>query len=265
MDAVSWDAHWGYGFPIGGVAAFDLEQGVVTAGGVGFDISCGGRTMLTGLRSDDIRHVQYALADSLMRDIPAGVGSEGAITLDDAETEAMLRGGATWAISRGWGQEPDLERIEEGGRVTGAEPEIIPDRAKERQWREMGTVQATHVVNGKRRELFIHRKGATRAFGAGTPGLPDGLRATGQAGTCRRKHGHGILCARRRGGWRGQGLFLGMSRRRARHFAPRRAETLERPPGHRRTGGARHHRQKSIPPRWSQRKPRGPTRMWRLS
>ena len=88
----------GYGFPIGGVAAFDPEQGVVATGGVGFDISCGVRTMLTGLRSDDIRHVQHALADSLMRDISAGVGSEGAITLDDAETEAMLRGGAAWAI-----------------------------------------------------------------------------------------------------------------------------------------------------------------------
>src|SRR6516165_4746073 len=85
------DAHWGYGFPIGGVAAFDPDQGgVVSAGGVGFDISCGVRTMLTGLSVTDIVPVQRALADSLFRQIPAGVGSTGAITLDAVETDAML-------------------------------------------------------------------------------------------------------------------------------------------------------------------------------
>ena len=85
------DAHWGYGFPIGGVAAFDPDRGgVISAGGVGFDISCGVRTMLTGLRAADIIPVQKQLADSLFRQIPAGVGSESAIALDAAEMEAML-------------------------------------------------------------------------------------------------------------------------------------------------------------------------------
>src|SRR5574341_144296 len=85
------DAHWGYGFPIGGVAAFDPDQGgVVSAGGVGFDISCGVRSMLTGLYVDDILSVQKPLADSLFRQIPAGVGSTGAITLDAIEMNAML-------------------------------------------------------------------------------------------------------------------------------------------------------------------------------
>ena len=85
------DAHWGYGFPIGGVAAFDPDKGgVVSAGGVGFDISCGVRTMLTGLKISDVLPVQKSLADSLFRQIPAGVGSTGAITLDAIEMDAML-------------------------------------------------------------------------------------------------------------------------------------------------------------------------------
>jgi tRNA-splicing ligase RtcB len=135
------DAHWGYGFPIGGVAAFDPERGgVVSAGGVGFDISCGVRTMLTGLSVADILPVQKALADSLFRQIPAGVGSTGAITLDANEMDAMLSGGARWAVERGWGDARDLDRIEENGRMTGARPEYVSDRAKERQRREMGTL-----------------------------------------------------------------------------------------------------------------------------
>jgi tRNA-splicing ligase RtcB len=135
------DAHWGYGFPIGGVAAFDADAGgVVSAGGVGFDISCGVRTMLTGLKVADILPVQKALADSLYRQIPAGVGSTGAITLDAVEMDAMLSGGAHWAVARGWGEARDLERIEEGGRMAGAEPEQVSSRAKQRQRKEMGTL-----------------------------------------------------------------------------------------------------------------------------
>src|SRR5512141_186531 len=115
------DAHWGYGFPIGGVAAFDPDAGgVVSAGGVGFDISCGVRSMLTGLTVADIMPVQKSLADSLYRQIPAGVGSTGAITLDPIEMDAMLTGGARWAVERGWGETRDLERIEEQGQMAGA-------------------------------------------------------------------------------------------------------------------------------------------------
>ena len=93
------DAHWGYGFPIGGVAAFDAEAGgVVSAGGVGFDISCGVRSMTTGITAADLEHVKESLADSLARAIPAGLGSEGAITLDARQMDAMLAGGAAWAV-----------------------------------------------------------------------------------------------------------------------------------------------------------------------
>jgi tRNA-splicing ligase RtcB (3'-phosphate/5'-hydroxy nucleic acid ligase) len=135
------DAHWGYGFPIGGVAAFDAEHGgVVSAGGVGFDISCGVRTMLTGLKVPEILPVQQSLADSLYRQIPAGVGSTGAITLDAIEMNAMLSGGARWAVDRGWGEVSDLDRIEENGTMSGAMPENVSERARERQCREMGTL-----------------------------------------------------------------------------------------------------------------------------
>ena len=135
------DGHWGYGFPIGGVAAFDADQGgVVSAGGVGFDISCGVRTMLTGLSVADILPKQKALADSLYGQIPAGVGSTGAITLDAIEMDAMLNGGARWAVERGLGDTRDLDRIEENGCMVGAQANFISDRAKERQRDEMGTL-----------------------------------------------------------------------------------------------------------------------------
>src|SRR5262249_51160909 len=98
------DAHWGYGFPIGGVAAFDPDRGgVVSAGGVGFDISCGVRTLHTGLRVKDIQAVKEQLADVLFRRIPAGVGSTGRIHLDRHGMHAMLSGGARWAIENGYG------------------------------------------------------------------------------------------------------------------------------------------------------------------
>jgi tRNA-splicing ligase RtcB len=135
------DAHWGYGFPIGGVAAFDADAGgVVSAGGVGFDISCGVRTLHTGLRIADIEAAKTRLADALFHTIPAGMGSTGAIRLDAAEMDAMLRGGARWAVERGFGTAADLERIEEGGCMSGAVPSQVSDQAKKRQRDEMGTL-----------------------------------------------------------------------------------------------------------------------------
>lgn len=135
------DGHWGYGFPIGGVGAFDAEQGgVVSAGGVGFDISCGVRCLLTGLRASDVEPVKEQLADVLFERIPAGVGSTGRIHLDDQEMTAMLQGGARWAVNRGWGRPEDLERIEEHGSMQGAEPRQISEKARNRQRDEMGTL-----------------------------------------------------------------------------------------------------------------------------
>ncbi|MBI1868376.1 MAG: RtcB family protein [Methylocystis sp.] len=135
------DAHWGYGFPIGGVAAFDPDAGgVVSAGGVGFDVSCGVRTHLTGLKRDQIVAVQQELADALYAHVPVGVGSKGKIELNPQDMTAMLAGGAEWAVQNGWGRAEDLERIEEHGRADGADPAAVSDQAKKRQRREMGTL-----------------------------------------------------------------------------------------------------------------------------
>jgi tRNA-splicing ligase RtcB len=148
------DAHWGYGFPIGGVAAFDADRGgVVSAGGVGFDISCGVRLLSTGLRLQDVEPVKKRLADELSRSVPAGVGSVGRLHLDAAEMDAMLAGGARWAVDRGYGTAADLARIEEHGCMAGARPDQVSDRAKKRQRDEMGTLgsgnhylEVQHVV-----------------------------------------------------------------------------------------------------------------------
>ncbi|ALP51910.1 tRNA-splicing ligase [Candidatus Tenderia electrophaga] len=135
------DAHWGYGFPIGGVAAFDAEDGgVVSAGGVGFDISCGVRTLLTGLKKQELMAKQTALADMLFYQIPAGVGSTGCVHLNHQEMDAMLQGGARWAVRRGFGLESDLERIEEQGCMAGADASQVSEQAKKRQKDEMGTL-----------------------------------------------------------------------------------------------------------------------------
>lgn len=135
------DAHWGYGFPIGGVAAFDADDdGVVSAGGVGFDISCGVRTLHTGLKAADIAPLKQRLADRLFTHIPAGVGSTGQLRLNAGEMDAMLRGGARWAVEQGYGSESDLDRIEEHGCMAGAEPNQVSDQAKRRQRDEVGTL-----------------------------------------------------------------------------------------------------------------------------
>jgi tRNA-splicing ligase RtcB len=135
------DAHWGYGFPIGGVAAFDADNdGVISAGGVGFDISCGVRTLLTGLTLDQIQAVKAGVADALFLKIPAGVGSRGKLSLNDKEMNSMLLGGAQWAVKRGYGTVEDLQRVEENGCIPDARPQEVSDRAKKRQRDEMGTL-----------------------------------------------------------------------------------------------------------------------------
>lgn len=135
------DAHWGYGFPIGGVAAFDPDEGgVISAGGVGFDVSCGVRAIHTGLKKQDIQGIKQKLADVLSWEIPAGVGSTGAIKLSMHEMDEMLLGGARWAVKRGWGETADLHRTEEQGCMAGAKPEEVSEYAKQRQHKEMGTL-----------------------------------------------------------------------------------------------------------------------------
>lgn len=164
------DAHWGYGFPIGGVAAFDPKQGgVVSAGGVGFDISCGVRTLTTGLRREDVDAVKSELANTLYYTVPAGVGSTGKIHLDDREMDAMLAGGAQWALERGYGRAEDLERIEEHGCMPGARPEQVSPHAKKRQRDEMGTLGSGNHYFEVQHVTEIYDAGIAAVYGI-TPG-----------------------------------------------------------------------------------------------
>ncbi len=160
------DAHWGYGFPIGGVAAFDPEQGgVISAGGVGFDISCGVRTLLTGLKATDIAPLKQKLADRLFARIPAGVGSTGRLHLNAGEMDAMLKGGARWAVERGYGSAADLERIEEYGCMKGAEPDKVSDMAKQRQRDEVGTLGSGNHYLELQEIVEIFDSAAAERFG----------------------------------------------------------------------------------------------------
>ena len=160
------DAHWGYGFPIGGVAAFDADAGgVVSAGGVGFDISCGVRSLHTGLQAADLQPVQARLADLLFRRIPAGLGSTGALRLSGAEMGAMLRGGARWAVEQGFGNAADLARIEEGGCMAGAAPAAVSAAAKQRQREEMGTLGSGNHYLEVQVVDELYDRAAARAYG----------------------------------------------------------------------------------------------------
>jgi len=160
------DAHWGYGFPIGGVAAFDPDQGgVVSAGGVGFDVSCGVRTLLIGLTTPEIQSVKEQLADTLFRAIPAGVGSTGKLHLNHEEMDAMLTGGAQWAVERGYGLREDLERIEEYGQMKHAKPGEVSEQAKKRQRDEVGTLGSGNHYLEVQNVVEIYDAEVAAAFG----------------------------------------------------------------------------------------------------
>lgn len=134
------DIHWGYGFPIGGVAAFDMAEGVVSPGGVGYDINCGCRLLVTGLEASEVRPRLQELLAVLFRNVPSGVGSTGKLRLTGAEQKRVLREGARWAVRQGYGTDDDLERTEDGGCLPGADPEVVSDRALKRGQEQLGTL-----------------------------------------------------------------------------------------------------------------------------
>lgn len=135
------DAHPGYGFPIGAVAAFDPDDGgVVSAGGVGFDIACGVRALVSDLSRQDIEPARDRLADRLFDSIPCGVGQGGALRLSGKDMDRMLTGGAAWAVQQGYGEAGDLSRCEEGGTMAGADPKAVSELARQRQRDELGTL-----------------------------------------------------------------------------------------------------------------------------
>ena len=159
------DAHWGYGFCIGGVAAFDAETGVISAGGVGFDIACGVRTLHTGLKADNILPIREKIADALFHTIPAGVGSTGKLRLSVSKLDEVLRGGAKWAVENGYGEKDDLRFIEAGGCIGAADPSQVSDRGKKRQLDEMGTLGSGNHYLEIQKVVEIYDKEAAAAFG----------------------------------------------------------------------------------------------------
>ncbi|MBI5213828.1 MAG: RtcB family protein, partial [Nitrospirae bacterium] len=134
------DIHTGYGFPIGGVAAFDIKEGVISPGGVGYDINCGVRLLRSNLKRETLVPRLKELADALYNEIPSGVGSKGKIRLGPDEEEKLLLKGARWAFEKGLGDVSDLEKIESGGCLDGADPSIISQRAYERGRAQQGTL-----------------------------------------------------------------------------------------------------------------------------
>ena len=134
------DIHWGYGFPIGGVAAFDFDEGIVSPGGVGYDINCGCRLMTTLLRADEIRPFIKDLVSALFKDIPSGIGSTGTIHLSKRDEAKVAVQGAAWAVKKGFGTIEDLERTEDRGTMEGADPSVLSERAIKRGKDQLGTL-----------------------------------------------------------------------------------------------------------------------------
>ncbi len=134
------DAHWGYGYPIGGVGAFDAKEGVVSVGGVGFDVNCGVVTVKTNLTLPMIQSKIKKLVDTLFNTVPAGLGSRGEIELPGNKINDVLVDGAEWVVNNGYGKKEDLQFIEENGKVDGALPEHVSDLAIRREKKQIGTL-----------------------------------------------------------------------------------------------------------------------------
>jgi len=134
------DIHWGYGFPIGGVAAMDIKDGVISPGGVGYDINCGVRLLRTSLSEAEVRPRINELINALFLNVPSGLGSEGKIKVSQKEMNQLMVEGARWAVKRGLGSEEDLDVTEEGGCLGGADPSKISDKAAKRGMPQAGTL-----------------------------------------------------------------------------------------------------------------------------
>ncbi|EKO39800.1 MAG: hypothetical protein B193_1487 [Solidesulfovibrio magneticus str. Maddingley MBC34] len=198
------DAHPGFGFPIGCVAAFDPEAGgVVSAGGVGFDIACGVRTLLTDLSVEDVAPARDRIADALFSRVPCGVGQGGALRLSDKDMDRMLRHGAAWAVSQGYGEAADLTRCEEGGTMAGADPGHVSATARNRQRDELGSLgSGNHYLEVQWVEDILGRASAD-AYGlrpgqvvvsihCGSRGLGHQVATDHMAAMRRAAPGHGI-------------------------------------------------------------------------
>ncbi len=176
------DIHWGYGFPIGGVAAFEMENGVISPGGVGYDINCGVRLLRTNLKAEDLRPRLDNLISRIYTNVPSGVGSEGKIRVSKSEMEGLMRKGARWAVERGFGLSSDLAAIESRGEMKGADPASVSSRARERGFSQVGSLGAgNHFLEIQIvEEIYDARVAGT--FGLQEPGQITILIHTGSRG-----------------------------------------------------------------------------------
>jgi tRNA-splicing ligase RtcB len=155
------DIHQGYGFPIGGVAATDFHRGVISPGGVGFDINCGVRLLATTLDRDTVTPKLRELVNQLFRDVPSGAGSQGTVPCSFAELNDVLERGAAWTVERGFGEPADLEFCEESGAMRGADPAKVSDRAKQRGRTQIGTLgSGNHFLEVQYVEKLLERETA---------------------------------------------------------------------------------------------------------
>lgn len=155
------DGHEGYGFPVGGVAASDFEEGIISPGGVGYDINCGVRLIRTNLLESDIRSNLKHLVDSLFSSIPTGVGSEGAIKLTNSELDDLLVDGAQWSVENGYGMDSDLESCEESGKMRGADPINISTNARKRGSMQLGSLgSGNHFLEVQKVDKILDKEAA---------------------------------------------------------------------------------------------------------
>lgn len=159
------DGHEGYGFPVGGVAATDVEEGVISPGGVGYDINCGVRLVRTSLNENDLRPRLKDLVNELFRSIPSGVGSEGAIRLSRSELDELLVQGVRWAVTRGYGTENDAEVCEESGTMKGADPGSVSDTARKRGAPQLGSLGSGNHFLEVQKVYRIYDQKAAKAMG----------------------------------------------------------------------------------------------------
>ncbi len=176
------DIHFGYGFPIGGVAATDMEDGVVSPGGVGYDINCGVRLLRTDLDASDVEGNVRDLVDTMFANVPSGLGSKGKLRLSDRELDEVMTEGVEWAVREGYGWEKDLDHTEDGGSMPGALPEHISDRARKRGKPQLGTLGAgNHFLEIQRVDRIFEPETA-KAFGIEREGQITVMIHTGSRG-----------------------------------------------------------------------------------
>ena len=156
------DIHWGYGFPIGGVAAMDIQEGVISPGGVGYDIDCGVRVIRTNLKSSDLTGNKELLTNKIYSAVPCGVGSKSDVKVTSSTLKKVLIEGSSWAVRNGFGWDSDLEYTEENGKLDVADPEIISKRALERGHEQLGTLgSGNHFIEiQKITEIFDEKAAA---------------------------------------------------------------------------------------------------------